>query len=103
MHASLLYIALVRHYKFCRVLQLYNIMFVFTIETLLFTLCLIGAICLLLSRQNFIMQHHRKMEAADATESLKYIHPNNPHLVSVANCATVNSLFGEQNYCQIAE
>ncbi|XP_065919328.1 protrudin-like [Dysidea avara] len=53
---------------------------VYSFETLLFTLCLIGAICLLLSRQNFIMQHHRKMEAADATESLKYIHPNNPHL-----------------------
>jgi len=28
------------------------------------------------------MQHRRKKEAADVTESLKYIHPKNPHLVS---------------------
>ena len=50
------------------------------IETVLFSSCLVGIVCLLLSRQALVMQHP-VVQQPNLTESLKYIHPNNPYLV----------------------
>ena len=51
-----------------------------TLETVLFSSCLVGIVCLLLSRQALIMQRPI-VQQPNLKESLRYIHPNNPYLV----------------------
>ena len=50
-------------------------------ETMLFSSCLIGVVCLILSRQSFIMQRPHEYQP-NLKESLQYIHQNDPYLVS---------------------
>lgn len=55
------------------------ILIVYNVETVLFSSCLVGIVCLLLSRQALIMQRPI-VQQPNLKESLKYIHPNNPYL-----------------------
>ena len=57
----------------------------FASEIVLFSGCLVGVVCMLLSRQGVLMQRP-PVQQPNLKESLKYIHPNNPYLVSFCKC-----------------
>lgn len=65
---------------------------IYVSETVLFSGCLLGIICLLLSRQALIMQRPL-VQQPNLEESLKYIHPNNPYLVTLYTYILVIGVF----------